>query len=214
MSSQVPKQFLEIGDLPILCHTINAFSRINGMKDIIVVLPEDQFDFWKNLCLKRNYPVKHSIVTGGNTRYQSVKNGLQSIQNKASLVAIHDGVRPFIDPEIIEKSFESAEKLHSGVVAAKPKESIRKKVGSTTVAKNRDDYFSIQTPQTFRTNEIYTAYQGEEKTSYTDDASVAEDFGIPINLVEGSDQNIKITTQTDLIFAEALIDFRKQKSEK
>ena len=99
---------------------------------------------------------------------------------------------------------------HSGVVATKLKESIRKTKGTTTVAKNRNDYFSIQTPQTFQSLEIIQAYNCEEKPIFTDDASVAEYAGMAINIVEGSDENIKITTQTDLIFAKALVNNRKK----
>ncbi len=214
MASNTPKQFLEIGKLPILCHTINAFYQVKELVEIIVVLPENQIGYWKELCENYKFKIPHKIVPGGKSRFESVKNGIQSISNIKSLVAIHDGVRPFISIDIINKSFETAMQHGSGIVACKPKESIRKKTGTTTKAEDRSKFFSIQTPQTFRTDEIYKAYKVEEKDYFTDDASVAEDYGIEIRLVEGSDENIKITTQTDLIFAEALIQHRNKKSER
>ncbi|MFZ6010018.1 MAG: 2-C-methyl-D-erythritol 4-phosphate cytidylyltransferase, partial [Bacteroidota bacterium] len=149
-----------------------------------------------------------TLQKGGESRFQSVKNGLKKIQGDG-LVAIHDGVRPLVSKEIISTSFRLAS-THQAAVAAVPlKESIRITDQHQTKALDRSHFRLIQTPQTFQVSIIKKAYELEEDASLTDDASVAERAGFTISLFEGSYENLKITTPEDLIIAEALIQARK-----
>lgn len=205
MKSNLPKQFLELLGLPVLMHTINAFLNYNPNITIILVLPEDDFVLWKELCSKHHFNKPLILQKGGVSRFQSVKNGLRHI-TEAGIVAIHDGVRPLVSTSIIASSFQLA-RIHKSAVAAVPlKESIRIVEGDKTKAADRSRFKLIQTPQTFDTTLIQTAYQAEEHSEFTDDASVAEHAGHAIFLFEGSYDNIKITTPEDLVVAEALLN--------
>jgi len=201
MESDLPKQFILLAGKPILMHTIEAFYNCN-VSNIIVVLPQNQIAFWKELCIQFSFVLPHEIVAGGASRFESVQNGLVHC-NDADLVAIHDGVRPFINAEIINKSFEIAAQKGNAVAAVRLKDSIRKVdlLGNKNV--NRDGYFLIQTPQTFKCNLIKEAYQAQDHINFTDDASVLEANGHAINLIPGDYKNIKITTPEDLLVAEA-----------
>ncbi len=201
MESDLPKQFILLARKPILMHTIEAFYNCN-VSNIIVVLPPNQFEFWKELCTEFSFNLPHQIVAGGASRFESVQNGLV-LCNEEDLVAIHDGVRPFINADLINKSFEIAAQKGNAVAAVRLKDSIRKVdlLGNKNV--NRDDYFLIQTPQTFKCNIIKEAYQAQDHINFTDDASVLEANGYAINLIPGDYKNIKITTPEDLSVAEA-----------
>ncbi|MCB0497284.1 MAG: 2-C-methyl-D-erythritol 4-phosphate cytidylyltransferase [Cyclobacteriaceae bacterium] len=206
MGSTTPKQFLLLENLPILMHTISQFQKAEKEIELIVVLPKDQIDTWNALCKEHNFTIKHSVVEGGATRFDSVKNGLSMVGTE-SLVAIHDGVRPLVSTTIILNSFKEAEQSGSAVVAVPLKESIRKKENQTTVSKNRSDYYLVQTPQTFQSTLIKEYYQQIiDGAKFTDDASVFESQGGEINLVEGDYKNLKITTPEDLVIAQALLN--------
>lgn len=208
IKSKLPKQFLELNGLPILMHTINAFLRYNREMTIILVLPEDDFALWSELCVKHNFTAKLILTKGGESRFQSVKNGLAKIEGEG-VVAIHDGVRPLVSEDIIGASFHLAAVHESAVAAVRLKESIRMTDQDNTKAMDRSRFRLIQTPQTFKVSLIKQAYQQKEDASLTDDASVAERAGHIISLFEGSYENIKITTQEDLIVAKALLDARR-----
>ena len=208
IKSKLPKQFLALNGLPILMHTINAFIRYSVSIRIILVLPEDDFDIWNALCEKFNFNVPVILQRGGESRFQSVKNGLYKIEGEG-LVAIHDGVRPLVSEDIIGASFRLAAVHQSAVAAVRLKESIRMTDQDNTKAMDRSRFRLIQTPQTFQVELIKKAYQQKEDVSMTDDASVAERDGHIISLFEGSYENIKITTPEDLIVAEALMNARK-----
>jgi 2-C-methyl-D-erythritol 4-phosphate cytidylyltransferase len=205
MQSAVPKQFLNLVGKPILMHTLAQFSQCPSKPEIILVLPEVEIDYWKNLCNAFSFEISHQIVSGGETRVHSVRNGLSMISEGESLVAIHDGVRPLISVEIIEKSYQTAQEQGNAVVAIPLKDSIREVTDKGNRTVNRASFRLIQTPQTFLTNMIRDAYQLAHVETMTDDASVAELAGYDICLIEGSYQNIKITTPEDLIIAEALM---------
>jgi 2-C-methyl-D-erythritol 4-phosphate cytidylyltransferase len=201
MNAGLPKQFLEIKGSPLLMHTIRRFHDYSPQIKINVVLPEDQLNQWEELCLRYDFRVPVQLIKGGKTRFQSVKNGLSAI-NGEGLVAIHDGVRPFISREIIAASFNLAAEHGSAVCSVRLKESIRVIDKDSTKSLDRSRYRLIQTPQTFRISLIKAAYELEENETLTDDASVAERAGCKISLFEGSFQNIKITTPEDLLIAE------------
>jgi 2-C-methyl-D-erythritol 4-phosphate cytidylyltransferase len=207
IKSALPKQFLELKGLPILMHTLHAFYRYSETIQIILVLPEDDFPTWESLCLKHNFARPLILQAGGDTRFQSVKKGLDKIEGDG-LVAIHDGVRPLVSEDIIGASFRLAAVHQSAIAAVRLKESIRMTDQDRTKAMDRSKFRLIQTPQTFSVELIKKAYQEKEDVSFTDDASVAERAGHIISLFEGSYENIKITTPEDLIVAEALMAAR------
>ncbi len=210
MHSETPKQFMMLNGLPVLAHTINAFLDYSPSIEIIVVLPESEISTWEKLCDEFNYHPGITLTAGGETRFQSVRNGLSCIEDSNGLVAIHDGVRPLVASDIIGASFRLAGVHKSAVAAVRLKESIRITDQDTTKAVDRSRYRLIQTPQTFDISLIKDAYRQKEDASLTDDASVAERLGHKISLFEGSYENIKITTPEDLVIARALLAERKK----
>jgi 2-C-methyl-D-erythritol 4-phosphate cytidylyltransferase len=204
IKSNLPKQFIELNGKPILLHTIEAFLRYSDKIKMVLVLPEDDFEIWKSICLKFNFTYPILLQKGGETRFQSVKNGLNALEGQG-LVAIHDGVRPLVSEDIIGASFRLAAVHKSAVAAVRLKESIRMTDQDNTKSVDRSKFRLIQTPQTFDLSLIKRAYAIKEDASLTDDASVAERAGHLISLFEGSYENIKITTPEDLIVAKALM---------
>ncbi|HQQ97025.1 MAG TPA: 2-C-methyl-D-erythritol 4-phosphate cytidylyltransferase [Cyclobacteriaceae bacterium] len=204
----LPKQFLALNGRPILLHTLDAFYRYNSQLPVVLVLPADDRDTWVRITKEHPVPNSITLVDGGETRFQSVRNGL-GVLSGDGLVAIHDGVRPLISEDIIGASFRLAAAHKTAIAAVRLKESIRMTDQDTTRAVDRSRFRLIQTPQTFDLALIRKAYQQKEDPTMTDDASVAERAGFSISLFEGSYENIKITTPEDLVVAEALL---KQKS--
>lgn len=205
MGSAIPKQFLTLAGKPVLMHTISVFKAFDPDCNLIVVLPESQLEFWHSLCLKHAFTTAHQLVSGGQTRFHSVLNGLNLIDDSDSVVFIHDGVRPLVSQRTLKNCFETA--LHSGnaIPVLPVVESLRKIEGDLSVSVDRSVYLNVQTPQTFLSGQIREAYAQAYTPAFTDDASVCEMAGFRINLVEGNPANIKITTPEDLIFAEALL---------
>ena len=205
MQSALPKQFIEVGGLPILMRTIKAFHQYSQDIDIILVIPSAQFALWHDLVDKHHFNLACQLVKGGETRFESVINGLRVIEDKG-LVAIHDGVRPFITSKIIGQCYKSAEDYGSGVAAVIPKDSIREVTDATSNSLDRNNYRLMQTPQTFKLSIIKQAYMATDDLGFTDDASVVEHAGHKISLVEGDHRNIKITTHEDIKIAQALLE--------
>lgn len=204
MNSEIPKQFLPVLGLPVLMHTIKAFYEYSNTLNIIVVLPSTEVNLWKRLCSKHHFSIPVILAKGGQTRFQSVRNGLNKIESDG-VVAIHDGVRPLVNKEIIAASYQIASLHGSAIAAVRLKESIRVTDKDETKTVDRSKYRIIQTPQTFQVKIIKQAYSNPELPGFTDDASVVEKAGYKISLFEGSYRNIKITTKEDLIIAEALL---------
>jgi 2-C-methyl-D-erythritol 4-phosphate cytidylyltransferase len=209
IKSSVPKQFIELNGKPILLHTVEAFFRYSENITVILVLPIDDVSIWESIVSKFNFKKPIIIQLGGDTRFQSVKNGLEKITTDG-LVAIHDGVRPLVSTDIIAASFRIAAEHKSAVAAVRLKESIRMTDQDQTKAVDRSRFRLIQTPQTFDVNLIKSAYTIKEEEDLTDDASVAERAGHAISLFEGSYRNIKVTTDEDLVIAEALLANNQQ----
>jgi 2-C-methyl-D-erythritol 4-phosphate cytidylyltransferase len=206
MKSDIPKQFIEVRGVPILLHTLKRFKEADSSIELVLVLPETQFDYWQTLLSKHEELAKevpHTLVKGGNSRFQSGKNGLAAIGHEG-LVAIHDGVRPFVSTTTILESFEVAQQKGTAVVSVPSKDSVRLIDGVANRAIDRSTVRLIQTPQTFQVSVIKKAFETEELSTFTDDASVAEAAGFNIHLIEGSYENIKITTPEDLLWAEIL----------
>lgn len=206
MNRPIPKQFIKIAGRPILMYTIQKFYDLSADIDIILVLPERAMDTWATLVEEYSFNIPLRLVAGGEARVDSVKNGLAAIAYEESLVAIHDGVRPFVKQTIIEESYRMAAQKGNAIATVKLKDSIREIVDEeTSQSLDRSRFRLVQTPQTFQTKLIKGAYHGEGIDKLTDDASVAEHAGMEIHLIEGDYKNIKITTPEDLEIAEAFI---------
>jgi len=203
MGSQIPKQFLPINDLPVLMHTINLFHQYDDTMELILTLPTDWLDYWNKLCDQYEFRVDHRIVTGGETRFQSVKNAINHATG--DLIAIHDGVCPLVTHETLKRCFESAQILRAAVPAIKPNAALRMKTEEGSVGVNRDEFVCTQTPQVFQRGILIRAYKLPYDASFFDDASVVERMGIPIHVVDGNEENIKITTRKDMTFAENVL---------
>ena len=199
MKSAVPKQFLLLNGKPVLQHTIERFLAFSDALTLILVLPQRDMATWAALCDKHSFYPAIQTVTGGQTRFQSVKNGLRAIKATDGLVAVHDGVRPFVSIEIIQAGFETAALTGSAVACVPAKDSVRlvDETGDSQ-AVDRARVRLIQTPQTFRLDWFRTAFAADEQSHFTDCASVLEHAGFAITLIEGSYENIKITTPDDL----------------
>jgi len=197
MNGELPKQFLVLGEKPVLMHTIEAFAHYDEDINIVLVLPETQISFWQDLCKKYNFSQKYVIAKGGETRFHSVKNGLALIDGEG-LVAVHDGVRPLVSRATIENCFVAAAKYKAVVPVVECVDSIRQIVDTENIAVERKDFKLVQTPQVFDVELLKNAYRQAFSPAFTDDASVVESFGGKIHLVEGNRENIKITTPFDL----------------
>lgn len=208
MGGDVPKQFLPIQNKPILMRTIEQFYKYNDKLKIILVLPSCQHDYWYQLCEKYKFNISYDIADGGNTRFDSVKNGLNLIpESSTGIVGIHDGVRPFVSLDVINRCYESA-RIKDAVIPVIPVfETLRHIIGESSKTVPRKEFRLVQTPQTFEIQLLKKAYLQEYCEEFTDDASVVEHFGGKITLVEGNRENIKITTPFDLTIAEALLKY-------
>ncbi len=207
MGVDIPKQFIELEGKPILMHTLEKFKKADPTIEIILALPENQIDFWEELFSKYQLSnIPHQIVKGGKTRFHSVQNALKLVKEEG-IVAIHDGVRPLVSEETIKRCFVEAEKKGNAIPVVEVVESLRHvtKQDGINHSVARSCYRLVQTPQCFKSELILSAYKQQFDNSFTDDASVVEVLGKVINLVEGNRENIKITTQEDLVIASALL---------
>lgn len=200
MKAGIPKQFIEISGKPILQLTIDRFFNWNKDIDLILVLPENEVDTWKNLVYKNSYPLNYRICTGGKERFNSVKNGLTLLSNQ--IVMIHDGVRPFVSDHTLDQCLKSVANFGVAVPVLPVVESVRKITPKGSVPVDRALLRVMQTPQCFKKDWLDKAYQQDFSRDFTDDASVVQKAGYPIYLVEGNRENIKITTPDDLKLAE------------
>lgn len=206
MGMATPKQFLKLGNLPVLMHTISTFHRFDTLMELRLVLARETMEQWNSLCNTYNFKIEHTVFSGGETRFQSVKNALNGIPMD-TLIAIHDGVRPFVNQQTIKRAFDKAEMEGSAVPVIPLTESVRRQEGSDTIACNRSIYFTVQTPQVFQSALLLDAYNHDFKDSFTDDASVVEKAGYKIFTCEGNEENLKITTAKDMLVANALLEY-------
>ncbi len=207
MGAQIPKQFIDLNGVPILVRTLNKFIA-SSANQLVLVLPENQLSNWQKIKEYIGFNAPLTVVIGGNTRFESVKNALNALSDEEAIVAIHDGVRPFISTQQINRSFEEAEMHGSAVNSIQLKDSIRLVINDSSQAKDRSQYRLTQTPQTFTLPKLKAAYQAIQNGAvFTDDASVWEHAGYPLHLIEGEELNFKITTPEDLRLAESLSRF-------
>lgn len=205
MGSDLPKQFLPVAGKPVLMRTIEAFHAYSRQLEIVVVLPQSQQAYWHSLCRELGFEVPHTVVDGGDTRFHSVQHGLARVQLPA-LVAVHDGVRPFVSTEVIARCFRMAATHRAVVPVWGVVETLRRvDADGRSLTVPRDAYRLVQTPQVFDAALLKQAYDQPYCQDFTDDASVVEAMGVPVSLVEGNRENIKLTTPFDLKVAEALL---------
>ena len=216
MGSDIPKQFLPVGGIPVLMRTMMRFREYSPTLQIILVLPKAQQDYWQQLCKEYHFDIAYQLTDGGETRFHSVQHGLALVPDDAEgVVGVHDGVRPFPSVEVIRNCYETARTEKAVIPVIPVVETVRrltpenldkpdnpKAPSSVTVPRN--DYRLVQTPQCFDIQLLKAANGQPYNDGFTDDASVVEAFGFDITLVDGNRENIKITTPYDLKIAEVL----------
>jgi len=204
MGGDVPKQFLPVGGVPVLMRTLRRFREYSADLQIILVLPRDQQDYWRELCGDYRFDIDYQLADGGETRFHSVQNGLALIPDGAEgVVGVHDGVRPFVSVEVIRRCYHEA-RIRKAVIPVTPVvETLRHIPSQKNVL--RSDYCLVQTPQTFDIQLLKAANRQTYRDSFTDDASVVEAYGHAVSMVDGNRENIKITTPFDLTIAETLV---------
>lgn len=210
MESNIPKQFLLLDKEPIVMTTIKNIYNINNNHKIILVLNKEDLDYWQKIKEEYSFSIPVTVVIGGKERYNSVKNALNSInENDDVVVAIHDGVRPFVTKEMFDNCFKKASIYGNAICCIPISESVRyiNEDGSNHTL-DRKNIRIIQTPQCFKINVIKRAYEQEYKETFTDDSAYVENLGEKIYFVDGDKRNIKITYPTDLIIAK---EFLKEK---
>lgn len=216
MGAEVPKQFLEIREKAILQRTLEKFINAWPEIKIITVLPEAHIQIWKDYCISHNFSYPQQLVKGGLTRFHSVRNALERVPENA-VVAIHDGVRPLLTQKLIRNMFNSMEDTRALIPVVpvpdtlKALNKVKDEDGNEVMKRidgvqiDRSQVFAAQTPQIFYSEDIKAAYSQAFDTSFTDDASVVEKYGMELSWCQGERLNLKITTPEDLILAEAVI---------
>ena len=204
MNSYIPKQFLLIKNKPLLFYTIDVFLKSYDDLEIILVLPEEHISKGQEIVDAFFDNSRISICPGGRTRFHSVQNGL-SLINEDSIIFVHDGVRCLLTKDLIKRCYSTAKKSGSAIPVITSKDSVRIVNGEAHIAVDRNTVKLVQTPQTFHSKILLTAFKIDYKDKYTDEAMVVEAFGIKVNLIEGEENNIKITTPGDMFVAEQII---------
>lgn len=205
MGGDIPKQFIPVNSKPVLMRTIERFLEYDAAMQVVLVLPESQMDYWHELCDTYNFRCPYTIAKGGETRFHSVKNGLAEVSDSASLIGVHDGVRPFVSVQTIASCYDEASQKGAVVPVIDIVETVRHIESSGRSATvPRSEYQLVQTPQVFDACLLRSAYSQPYTDFFTDDASVVESFGHEISLVKGNRENIKITTPFDLAIANVL----------
>ncbi len=207
MDSNLPKQFIKIAGKEIIFHSIDVFLSSLDASKLVVVLPKNQLNYWKDITAKTIYS-KLIVAIGGDSRFESVKSGLEFIPDNA-LVAIHDSVRPLVSQNTIKNVFLLAEEEGSAIPVIDCSDSLRKLEHHSSVSVDRTQFKLVQTPQCFQSSLIKEAYLKEFRTEFTDDASVFEANGGVVNLCSGNQENIKITYPHELKIAESILGLRK-----
>ncbi len=205
MQSAVPKQFMPIGGIPILVHTLRQFHAWDKDLQLIVVMHADWIGQWHELAQTHCPEIVHQVVRGGQERFDSVKAGLACIADQEAIVGIHDAVRPLVSKATMQRCFDAAHRWGSAIPCVPVTDSIRMVVGSGSKHIDRAALRAVQTPQCFSMDILQKAYQQTYQSTFTDDASVVEAAGFAVELVEGNRENIKITNPEDILVAESLL---------
>lgn len=205
MGGALPKQFMMLDNEPILARSINRIHEALPAAEIVVVLSEEYVELWKNIAARFDV-ARHKIALGGKERFHSVKNGLAALSEGIRTIAIHDAVRPLASKKLIIKLLLAAEKSVAVIPAVAPIDSYRIVEGDDSRIIDRSALRMVQTPQVFHAEALRAAYEQPFSSTFTDDASVMEAAGHKVTLVEGERENIKITTHSDMLIAEAIIN--------
>lgn len=205
MGGALPKQFMMLDNEPILARSINRMHEALPAAEIVVVLPEEHVELWKNIAARFDV-ARHKIALGGKERFHSVKNGLAALSDEVAIVGIHDAVRPLASKKLIIKLFLEAENSTAVIPVVAPIDSYRIVEGDDSRIIDRSALRMVQTPQLFQAEALRKAYEQPFSSTFTDDASVMEAAGHKVTLVEGERENIKITTPSDMLIAEAIIN--------
>lgn len=204
MNSNIPKQFLLIKNKPVLFYSMDVFLKAFANLHLILVLPDDHINKGQEIVDAYFDNSRISICPGGQTRFHSVQNGL-SLINEESIIFVHDGVRSLLTKDLVERCYEQAKASGSAIPVITSKDSVRLLTDDGHVALDRNTIKLVQTPQTFHSKILLNAFKIDYKDKFTDEASVVEAFGIKVNLIEGEENNIKITTPGDMFIAEQII---------
>lgn len=204
MGNAVAKQFLPLAGKPVLYHTIKTFIDAYADIKLVLVLPEEQLSYAQMVLQAFPDRVDMTIITGGETRFHSVQNGLKEVNDNA-IVFVHDGVRPLVSAQLIRACYEQAVEKGSAIPAIPVADSMRMVEGDNSNPVNREHMRSIQTPQTFRADILLPAFQQEYTEAFTDEATVVEAYGAHVYLIEGEKRNIKLTTPEDMMIAEIML---------
>lgn len=204
MGAAVPKQFLLLKDKPVLWYTLETFLGAYEDMEVVLVVPAEHVEAAKDVVDATRAPERVTLTTGGNTRFYSVRRGLEMIREE-SVVFVHDGVRCLTSAELVRRCYEQAVKLGSAIPVVSSKDSVRLVEGDGSVVVDRSLVKLVQTPQTFLSSILLPSYRVEYREEFTDEATVVEASGHPVHLVEGEVNNIKITTPVDLLVAEKLL---------
>ena len=204
MGTELPKQFLLLEGIPVLMHTIRNFYDFDPSLQLVLVLPEIEIINWKDLCRQYQFAISHQVIAGGDTRFQSVKNGL-SLALECGLIAVHDGVRPLVSHDTLKRCFDCAGENGTAIPVLPASESVRQGSIIASVPVDRTHYFMVQTPQVFKAEIIKSSYNQLWIPEFTDDASVVEHSGVNVQMVWGNRENIKITFPEDLAIAELFL---------
>jgi len=210
MGTSTSKPFLHIGDKPILAQTLSMFEDSERISEVyVIVSKKEKIRCEEDIVKQYNFKKVTKIVIGGIERYNSVKNGLDAIETKCDMVMIHDGLRPFVTPRLIDESILKTQKYNATVVAVPMKETVKivSSDGGIEETSDREKLWLAQTPQTFKYDIIRKAYENafENNIYSTDDSSLVELLGVRVKIIMGSYKNIKITTPEDLVIAEAFL---------
>jgi len=209
MKSDINKQYIEIAGIPVLARTISVFQQCDDIDDIVLVVNEQDIDFCRNKIVEQyNFSKVSSLVGGGAERQNSVYRGLCAVGNDSGIVLIHDGARPFVSSKNIVDCISAAKIYHACGIGVRLKDTVKICDDKDFVASTpeRSSLWSIQTPQGFVFNTIMDAHEKAIRDNYTgtDDMVLAERLGIPVKIIEGNYQNIKITTAEDLVVGESI----------
>ncbi|MDQ5845625.1 MAG: 2-C-methyl-D-erythritol 4-phosphate cytidylyltransferase [Acidobacteriota bacterium] len=209
LAGKRPKQFLELAGTPILFHTLRAFEQCDVIHEIIVVIPAQESAGFVSAASKHGLRKLAKVVPGGTTRAESVLKGLQAVREATvEIVAVHDGVRPFVTPDEIARTVEAARREGAAILVSKPVDTIKEvKDGTVVKTLRRDELRNALTPQCFEYKLLRRAYEQADVSDpeLTDESALVERLGMKIAIVEGSARNIKITREEDLAIGEALL---------
>lgn len=204
LGGPVPKQFQSVKGRPLLMWAIDAFHRHDATMPLIVVLPKEHFEIWRALCMGHRFFIEHQVVAGGEQRYHSVKAGLEKVEGDG-LVAVHDGVRPLVSTDLIGRCFDAAHQHGAAIPVVPVVPSVRETTADGSRALDRSKLLAVQTPQCFHVDLLRKAFALPYDPAFTDEATMVERLGVKVNLVEGEENNIKVTTALDMKLAEAFL---------